>query len=80
VSSAESVPFSNPKSKVLKYAEYKAAAFQAYGLCFTGEFRYLRSAEVTLKKNVSVKIPSTFDQWRYRLRVLLLFARFFSIM
>lgn len=33
---ANTTPFSVPGNKAAKYAAYKAAAFQAYALCFTG--------------------------------------------
>ena len=34
--SADTAPFSVPKNKACKYAEYKTAVFRAYALCFTG--------------------------------------------
>ena len=50
-SSAQAAPAAKPGSKALKYAQYKAAVFQAYALCFTGEppghiFAYFRNTDL----------------------------------
>ena len=52
-SSANNAPFSAPGNKAAQYAAYKAAAFQAYALCFTGQspksFRQERSPALCME-------------------------------